>query len=101
MRLFLFGFFLLLTGCASSQPTVPGNEVETQWTCEHLYSPWERTYSFDPENIQIVEVQDCPEIIMNGGSCPVYIRIVDNDGKEIWLTEDEWENYTCTIEEKQ
>jgi len=53
------------------------------------------------DSIKTIQPQQCPEIIMRGGACPIYIRIVLDSGEVVWFNEAEWENYTCTLEGKQ
>jgi len=89
---------LFVSGCAVSEPE-PSNTPSIFWTCQHIYSPNTLSVSFEAENIRIVNIRECPQILLNNRACPSYVKIIDVTGQTVWLTENEWENYSCTFQE--
>lgn len=99
MKSFFFTFVFLLIGCASTAQ-VPSTENLSFWSCQHIYSS-DRSVSFETDNIQMVQITNCPEVLMNEGKCPSYVKIQSIEDATVWLTVDEWKNYSCRFQEKK
>ena len=101
MKKFSFVFLLLILSACTKESELTLSVPESDyWTCEHIYSPAERSVSFKPDDIKFVTARNCPSIILRGGECPTYVKVTDLEGELNWFTENEWENYTCEIKQE-
>lgn len=93
----LFSLILVffLVGCSTSRV-----DAEDYINCTHKYDGSRDILVQDRSDIQKVSITECPPILLDAdGKCPTLVKIINLDNEEIWLTENEFENYVCRTQE--